>query len=256
MLTPLPTRARGRRTLSRTELVTLVRAQCVAVRAVGERVPLPARDERAVHEERRPPRDRERDRERDPEERVARGPRPARRATGGARRCRRSPSSRSRACRRRARSRARRRAPFPPGAAGSGSAGSRRRTASAIASAIEAAFPQPHQVASTIPSTSPIPQPREAVVRRDAGRERCFDAHPRRALRPPAHDVRGRGPRRAPHPPRRLGRLRHPLEPRARAGDRAPGQGLLGVRRARHRLRPARRRRASTSSTGSTTGRS
>ena len=46
---------------------------------------------------------------------------------------------------------------------------------------------------------------------------------------------------RAAHPPRRLGRLRHPLEPRARAGDRAPGQGLLGVRAARHGLRPARR---------------
>ena len=50
-----------------------------------------------------------------------------------------------------------------------------------------------------------------------------------------------RGPRRAAHAPRRLGRLRHPLEPRARAGDRAAGQGLLGVRPARHRLRPARR---------------
>ena len=34
----------------------------------------------------------------------------------------------------------------------------------------------------------------------------------------------------------------HPLEPRARAGHRAPGEGLLGVRPARHRLRPARRR--------------
>ena len=51
-----------------------------------------------------------------------------------------------------------------------------------------------------------------------------------------------RGSRRAAHPSRRLGRLRHPLVARARAGDRAPGQGLLGVRRARHRLRPARGR--------------
>ena len=39
----------------------------------------------------------------------------------------------------------------------------------------------------------------------------------------------------------RLGCLRHPLEPRARAGDRAAGQGLLGVRPARHGLRPAGR---------------
>ena len=52
--------------------------------------------------------------------------------------------------------------------------------------------------------------------------------------------VRGR-PRRAAHPPRRLRPLRHPLEPRPRAGHRAPGEGLLGLRPARHRLRPARR---------------
>ena len=32
------------------------------------------------------------------------------------------------------------------------------------------------------------------------------------------------------------------MEPRARAGHRAAGQGLLGIRRARHRLRPAGRR--------------
>ena len=51
----------------------------------------------------------------------------------------------------------------------------------------------------------------------------------------------GRRPRGAPHAPRRLGRLGHPLEPRPRAGHRAPGQGLLGVRPARHGLRPARR---------------
>ena len=66
---------------------------------------------------------------------------------------------------------------------------------------------------------------------------------------------RGR-PRRAAHAPRRLGRLGHPLEPRARAGHRAAGEGLLGVRPAGHRLRPARRRRTSTRSTRSTTGRS
>ena len=51
-----------------------------------------------------------------------------------------------------------------------------------------------------------------------------------------------RGARRASHASRRLGRLRHPLVARARAGDRAAGQGLLGVRRTRHRLRPARGR--------------
>ena len=50
-----------------------------------------------------------------------------------------------------------------------------------------------------------------------------------------------RRPRGAAHPPRRVGRLGHPLEPRARAGDRAPGEGLLGVRPARDRLRPAGR---------------
>ena len=54
--------------------------------------------------------------------------------------------------------------------------------------------------------------------------------------------VRG-GPRRAAHPPRRLGRLGDPLAHRPRAGDRAAGEGLLGVRPARHRLRPARRAR-------------
>ena len=57
--------------------------------------------------------------------------------------------------------------------------------------------------------------------------DRSLRDHPR--ILPPD----GR-PRRAAHPPRRLGRLRHPLEPRARAGNRAPGQGLLGVRPARH----------------------
>ena len=50
-----------------------------------------------------------------------------------------------------------------------------------------------------------------------------------------------RRPRGAAHPPRRVGRLGHPLEPRARAGDRPPGEGLLGVRPARDRLRPAGR---------------
>ena len=55
------------------------------------------------------------------------------------------------------------------------------------------------------------------------------------------NDPRGRRARRAAHPPRRLGRLRHPLVDRARAGDRPAGEGLLGVRRARHRVRPARR---------------
>ena len=34
-----------------------------------------------------------------------------------------------------------------------------KKKASAIASAIDAASPQPHHVASTIPSTSPMPQP-------------------------------------------------------------------------------------------------
>ena len=48
-------------------------------------------------------------------------------------------------------------------------------------------------------------------------------------------------PRRAPHAPRRVGRLGHDVEPGARAGHRAAGQGLLGVRPPRHRLRPARR---------------
>ncbi len=48
--------------------------------------------------------------------------------------------------------------------------------------------------------------------------------------------------RRAPHAPRRLGRVGHHVEPGPRAGHRAPRQGLLGVRRARHRVRPARRR--------------
>ena len=48
-------------------------------------------------------------------------------------------------------------------------------------------------------------------------------------------------PGRAPHAPRRLGRLRDHVEPRARAGHRAAGEGLLGVRPPRHRLRPARR---------------
>ena len=66
--------------------------------------------------------------------------------------------------------------------------------------------------------------------------------------------ARGRRARRAPHPSRRLRRLGHHVEPRPRAGDRAPGEGLLGVRQARHRLRPARRHRTSTRSTRSTTG--
>src|SRR4029079_13275967 len=39
-------------------------------------------------------------------------------------------------------------------------------------------------------------------------------------------------PRRAAHAPRRLGGLGHPLEPRAPAGHRAAGEGLLGVRSA------------------------
>src|SRR5205814_1086684 len=50
-------------------------------------------------------------------------------------------------------------------------------------------------------------------------------------------------PRRVAHAPRRLGFLRHPLEPRARAGNRAAGQGLLGVRPAGNDRRPARSRR-------------
>src|SRR5438034_1526668 len=48
------------------------------------------------------------------------------------------------------------------------------------------------------------------------------------------------GPRRAAHAPRRLGGLGHPLEPRPRAGHRAAGEGLLGVRPARDRVRSAR----------------
>ena len=52
-----------------------------------------------------------------------------------------------------------------------------------------------------------------------------------------------RGPGRAAHPPRRLGRLGHPVVDRARAGNRAAGEGLLGVRPPGHRLRPARRPR-------------
>ena len=100
----------------------------VAVRGVGARVALPALDQRAVHEEGRPPGDRERDRERAPEEKIAEDPHPSPRARAAAPRCRRSPSSRSRACRRRARCRSPRRARSRRGAAGSGSAGSRRRT--------------------------------------------------------------------------------------------------------------------------------
>ena len=48
-------------------------------------------------------------------------------------------------------------------------------------------------------------------------------------------------PGRAAHAPGRLGRLRDHVEPRARAGHRAAGEGLLGVRPPRHGLRPARR---------------
>ena len=47
--------------------------------------------------------------------------------------------------------------------------------------------------------------------------------------------------RRAPHASRRLGLVRHPLDARARAGHRAPRQGLLGLRPARDGERPARR---------------
>src|SRR5207249_3333177 len=48
-------------------------------------------------------------------------------------------------------------------------------------------------------------------------------------------------PGRAAHPPRRLGFLRHPLVARPPARHRASGQGLLGLRPARDRVRPARR---------------
>ena len=79
---------------------------------------------------------------------------------------------------------------------------------------------------------SPRPSPSPAGLRR-ASAGRHLDSH----------HVRRR-PRRAPHAPRRVGRLRDHVEPRARAGHRAPGQGLLGVRPARHDRRPAPRRLA------------
>ena len=69
-------------------------------------------------------------------------------------------------------------------------------------------------------------------------------------------DPRGRRARRAAHPPRRLGRLRHPLEPRPRAGHRAAGARTTGssTRSSPSPIRTACR--GSTSSTRSTTGRS
>ena len=88
--------------------------------------------------------------------------------------------------------------------------------------------------------------------RRRLGRARRAD---RRAARAPRRPLRGQAlgrrrlglesldgrPRRAPHASRRLGLVRHPVDARARAGHRAPGQGLLGLRPARHGQRPARR---------------
>jgi hypothetical protein len=50
------------------------------------------------------------------------------------------------------------------------------------------------------------------------------------------------GARGAAHTPGRIGRSGRHVDARARAGDRASGQGLLGLRRARHRLAERRRR--------------
>ena len=69
----------------------------------------------------------------------------------------------------------------------------------------------------------------------------CNGTAPKVRQVPEVDSADGRRPRRAPHAPRRLGRLRHPLEPGPRAGHRPPGQGLLGVRPPRHGLRRARR---------------
>ena len=94
----------------------------------------------------------------------------------------------------------------------------------------------------------PDPVGRRQHPARAADRPPGSRAGPALPLRLDSIDVRGR-PRRAPHAPGRLGRVGHHVEPRARAGDRPARQGLLGVRPARHRLRPAR---ASTGSTPST----
>ncbi len=103
----------------------------------------------------------------------------------------------------------------------------------------------PHVVARAAPA--PRPGARRARARRPRTTTRTARRCPpssSRSLCRRLCSVRVRGgSRRAAHPPRRLGRLRDSLEPRARAGDRAAGEGLLGVRPPGHRLRPARRRR-------------
>ena len=88
--------------------------------------------------------------------------------------------------------------------------------------------------------------------RRRLGRARRADRGAARAARRP---LRGQAlgrrrlglglsdgrPGRAPHASGRLGLVRHPLDARARAGHRAAGEGLLGLRPARDGERPARR---------------
>ena len=121
-----------------------------------------------------------------------------------------------------------------PARAGRASAGS-RKSARRRPTRSTRRCPNAPQVASTMPSTSPMPQPvRQWFVARAAS---AFT--PSGSSRLPRH---GRGwPRGAPYAPRRIRRLRHPLEPRARAGHRLAGEGLLGVRRPGHGLGPARR---------------
>ena len=68
--------------------------------------------------------------------------------------------------------------------------------------------------------------------------------HPGRTSHIHSTDEPRRGSGRAPHAPRRVGRLRDPVDARARAGDRPAGEGLLGVRPARDDRRSASRRLA------------
>ena len=126
------------------------------------------------------------------------------------------------------------------GRAAPSSASTRRRTPGRLPGAIEAA-PQPHQVASTIPSTHRSRSlSSSGSSLRTASRFTLIHFVPG----PTVHSLDiapDEGLAELPHPPRGLRRVRHPLEPRARAGDRPPGQGLLGVRSPRDGLRSPRR---------------